>query len=63
MAKASDEYMLEKEVAQRIIDEVTEAMKGWSTLVTKLNIPPREILSFVSRFNENETKNCSLFKI
>lgn len=51
LAEASDEYMLEKEVAQRIIDEVTEAMRGWRTLATKLNITTREILSFESRFN------------
>lgn len=51
LADASDEYMLEKEIAQRIIDEVTEAMRGWRTLATKLNITTREILSFESRFN------------
>ncbi len=58
LTNASEEYMLEKEVAQCIIDEVTEAMRGWRTIAAKLSIPNREILGFASRFNVNETKNC-----
>lgn len=50
LINASEEYMLEKEVALRIIDEVTKAMKGWRTLATMLSIPSREILGFENRF-------------
>ncbi len=51
LADASEEYMLEKEVAQRIIDEVTETMRRWRQLANKLGIPSREVLSFATRFD------------
>ena len=51
LVDASEEYMLEKEVAQRIIDEVTETMRRWRQLANKLGIPSREVLSFATRFD------------
>ena len=40
---ASEEYMIGKEEASRIIQEVTDAVKGWRRLAASLGIAKREI--------------------
>lgn len=47
LLEACEEYMLNREVAERIISEVTVAVKGWRKIATHLNIPKREIEMFV----------------
>lgn len=46
-----DEYMLTPEVAQRIINEVIEAVKDWRTLANRLGIVKREISLFEGVFD------------
>jgi len=48
---ASDEYMLPREVARSIIDEVCEALDGWQSLATRLGISQREIALFEDRWD------------
>lgn len=51
LVDAYEEYMLEKAVSQQIIDEVTDAMRGWSKIAKRLSIPNREVLTFADRFD------------
>lgn len=48
---ASDEYMLPREVARSIIDEVCQALDGWQSLATRLGISQREIALFEDRWD------------
>ena len=43
LLEASEEYMIGKEVAARIIGEVTDAVKGWRGMVASLGIAKREL--------------------
>lgn len=47
LLEACEEYMLNREVAERIISEVAVAVKDWRKIATHLNIPKREIEMFV----------------
>ena len=47
---ASEEYMLPREVARSIIDEVRDALQGWQSLATRLGISQREIALFKDRW-------------
>ncbi len=40
---ASEEYMIGKEEAAKIIQEVTDAIKGWRRMTATLGIAKREI--------------------
>lgn len=51
LADASEEYMIEKDVARQIIGEVTDAVRGWKALAARLRIPGREIQAFAGRFS------------
>lgn len=51
LLEASDEYMLPREVARSIIDEVREALDGWQSLATRLGISQREISFFEDRWD------------
>lgn len=51
LADASEEYMIEKDVARQIISEVTDAVRGWQEIATRLHIPSREIQAFSGRFS------------
>lgn len=51
LADASEEYMIEKDVARQIIGEVTDAVRGWKALAARLHIPSREIQTFAGRFS------------
>ena len=51
LADASEEYMIEKDVARQIISEVTDAVRGWQEIATRLQIPSREIPAFAGRFS------------
>lgn len=44
---ACENYMLNRTVAEKVISEVVEAVKGWRELATRLNISKREIDMFV----------------
>ena len=48
---ACEDYMINKEIATKIIHEVREAVKGWRTLATKLGIAKREIGLFTQKFD------------
>ena len=43
LLEASEEYMIGKEEASRIIQEVTAAVKGWRRLAANLGIAKREM--------------------
>ena len=47
---ASEEYMLPREVARSIIDEVRKGLEGWQSLATRLGISQREISLFEGRW-------------
>ena len=51
LLEASEEYMLPREVARSIIDEVCEALDGWQSLATRLGISQREISFFEDRWD------------
>ena len=51
LADASEEYMVEKDVARQIIGEVTDAVRGWQEIATRLHIQSREIQAFAGRFS------------
>ena len=55
LADASEEYMVEKDVARQIISEVTDAVRGWQAVATRLHIPSREIQAFAGRFSITST--------
>ena len=39
---ACEDYMLNRKIAEKIISEVIEAVKGWRELATRLSISKRE---------------------
>lgn len=43
LMEASEEYMIGKEEASRIIQEVTDAVKGWRRITANLGIAKREM--------------------
>ena len=47
---ASEEYMLPREVARSIINEVRKGLEGWQSLATRLGISQREISLFEGRW-------------
>lgn len=47
---ASEEYMLPREVARSIIDELRKGLEGWQSLATRLGISQREISLFEGRW-------------
>lgn len=51
LLEASDEYMLPREVARSIIDEVREALDDWRSLANRLGISQREISFFEDRWD------------
>ena len=51
LLESCEEYMLPADVAQKIIAEVTEAVKSWRTLATKLGISKKEIHQFEGVFD------------
>ncbi len=51
LLEASEEYMLPREVARSIIDEVREALDDWQSLANRLGISQREISFFEDRWD------------
>lgn len=49
---ACEEYMLTKEIATKIINEVVDTIKGWRPLATRLGIAKREMDMFAPRFEK-----------
>ena len=43
---SSEEYRIDKTVAQAIINEVKDGMKRWKSIARRLGIPKREIDGF-----------------
>lgn len=50
LLEASEEYMLPREVARSIINEVRKGLENWQSLATRLGISQREISLFESRW-------------
>lgn len=50
LLEASEEYMLPREEARSIIDEVRKGLEGWQSLATRLGISQREISLFEGRW-------------
>lgn len=48
----SEDYMLNRKTAEKIISEVIEAVKGWRELAIRLRISPRECDMFSTIFNK-----------
>ena len=46
LLEASEEYMIGKEEASKIIQEVTDAVKGWQRMAANLGIAKREMELF-----------------
>ncbi len=53
LLEAHEEYMLTKEIAIRIIDEVVGMVKKWKPIAIKLGIAKREMDIFAPRFERN----------
>lgn len=49
---ASEDYMLNRKTAEKIISEVIETVKGWRELALRLRISPRECDMFSTIFNK-----------
>ena len=41
-----EDYMLNRKIAEKIISEVIDVVKGWRELATRLGIPKREVDMF-----------------
>lgn len=54
LLEASEEYIIGKEEATKIIHEVTEAVKGWRKMAACLGIAKREMDLFEQVFNRNQ---------
>ena len=54
LLEASEEYIIGKEEATKIIHEVTEAVKSWRKMVAGLGIAKREMDLFEQVFNRNQ---------
>ena len=52
LSGSAEEYMLSKEKARKIIDEVKSAMKPWRAEAVKLGLPQRDIDMFAGRFDK-----------
>ena len=50
---SSESYMIKREEAENIIQEVQAAVSQWESLATQLQIPAREIDMFKERFKLN----------
>lgn len=50
---ACENYMINKETATKIINEVRNAVKSWRTLATRLGIAKREMESFAQKFDNS----------
>lgn len=48
---ASDNYMLGRQEASEIIEEVRAAIKDWQQVATRLQIPPRFLAAYSSRWD------------
>lgn len=48
---ACEDYMLNRKTAEKIVSEVTETVKGWRELATRLEISKREIDMFAGVFD------------
>ena len=51
LLSASDNYMLERQEATEIIEEVRAAIKDWQLVVTRLQISPRLLDAYSSRWD------------
>ncbi len=49
LLESCEEYMLGREIADRIISEVKDVVKGWKDMAVKIGIPKREISLFESK--------------
>ena len=52
MLDACEDYMLNRNTAEKIISEVIEVVKGWRKLATRLGISKREMDMFSGVFDE-----------
>lgn len=52
LLESAGDYMLSKDIANKIISEVKEAMKPWQTEARRLGIPQRDIETFISRIDK-----------
>lgn len=48
-----ESYLIKKEIAANIIQEVQTAVSGWESLAVQLQIPVREMTLFKDRFKLN----------
>lgn len=46
MLDTCEDYMLNRKIAEKIISEVIDVVKGWRELATRLGIPKREVDMF-----------------
>jgi serine/threonine-protein kinase HipA len=58
LLEASEEYLIGKEEASRIIQEVTDAVKGWRRMAASLGIAKREmeLLQLYKKCSKSEEK-------
>ena len=49
LLEASEEYMIGKEEASKIIQDVTDAVKGWRRMAASIGIAKREMELFRNR--------------
>lgn len=52
LLSASESYMIEKQEAATIIEEVRDAIKDWRATATKLQIPPKLLGAYSARWDE-----------
>ncbi len=52
---AAEDYLLTRETADAILDEVQAALQDWPTLATHIGIPRREIAQFADRWSLAQT--------
>lgn len=57
LLEASEDYMLNRKIAEKIISEVVSAVKNWRELATRLGISKREMDMFAGVLDERHTKN------
>ncbi len=57
LLEASEDYMLNQKMAEKIISEVVSAVKDWRELATRLGISKREMDMFAGVLDERHTKN------
>ena len=54
---ACGDYMLNCKIAEKIISEVTEAVKGWRELAVRLSVSKREMDLFAGVLDERRMNN------